>query len=47
MESGVENCARCGRFPCERLEQVWKVTVFSDAEPRLRRLHREMQDKPG
>lgn len=39
MESGVENCAHCGQFPCDRLEGIWNVTVFKDARPRLEKLH--------
>jgi hypothetical protein len=39
METGVENCAHCSKFPCERLQGVWKVTVFKDAQPRLEKLH--------
>jgi hypothetical protein len=42
MEMGVVNCAHCARFPCDRLEQVWKLTVFRDAEPRIRKLHAEL-----
>jgi len=39
MESGVANCAHCDKFPCERLQGIWKVTVFKDAQPRLEKLH--------
>jgi hypothetical protein len=39
MESGVADCARCEKFPCERLQRVWKITVFKDAQPRLEKLH--------
>jgi len=38
METGVTHCARCDKFPCERLQSVWKVTVFKDAQPRLEKL---------
>jgi hypothetical protein len=38
MEMGVENCAHCPKFPCERLQGVWKITVFKDAKPRLEKL---------
>lgn len=39
METGVPNCAHCPKFPCERLDGIWKVIAFKDAEPRLRDLH--------
>ena len=39
MEMGVAHCALCDKFPCERLQGVWKVTVFKDAQPRLEKLH--------
>jgi hypothetical protein len=39
MEMGVRNCAVCDKFPCERLQGIWKTTVFRDAQPRLERLH--------
>ncbi len=38
MEHGVTTCADCERFGCDRLQHVWDITVFRDAEPRLRRL---------
>lgn len=38
METGVETCAHCPKFPCERLRGVWKTTVFKDAQPRLEKL---------
>jgi len=38
MERGVANCAACDKFPCERLEGIWKITVFKDAKPRLEKL---------
>ena len=38
MEMGVENCAHCDKFPCERLQGIWKITVFKDAQPRLEKL---------
>jgi len=41
METGVENCALCDKFPCERLQGIWKVTVFKDAQPRLEKLNAE------
>ena len=41
METGVENCAHCGKFPCERLQGIWKITVFKDAQPRLEKLNAE------
>jgi hypothetical protein len=39
METGVAHCARCEKFPCERLQRVWKITVFKDAQSRLEKLH--------
>jgi len=45
METGVENCAHCARFPCERLQGIWKVTVFKDAKRRLTKLHAELASK--
>ncbi len=39
MEMGVKNCAHCAKFPCERLQGVWKITVFKDAQPRIEKLH--------
>ncbi len=39
METGVANCAHCDKFPCERLQGIWKVTVFKDAQPRLEKLN--------
>ncbi len=42
MEMGVENCAHCDKFPCERLQGVWKITVFKDAQPRLEKLRAEL-----
>jgi hypothetical protein len=39
METGVAHCALCDRFPCERLQGIWKITVFKDAQPRLEKLH--------
>jgi hypothetical protein len=39
MERGMVNCAHCPDFGCERLRGIWKLTVFRDAEPRLRKLH--------
>jgi hypothetical protein len=41
METGVTNCALCDKFPCERLQGIWKVTVFKDAQPRLKKLNAE------
>lgn len=38
METGVENCAHCAKFPCDRLQGHWKVTRFKDAQPRLEKL---------
>lgn len=38
-EAGVENCARCDKFACEHLQDIWKITVFKDAQPRLEKLH--------
>jgi hypothetical protein len=42
-EMRVENCASCDKFRCERLESIWKITVFKDAQPRLEQLHAERQ----
>ena len=42
MEMGVENCAHCPKFPCERLQGVWKITVFKDAKPRLENLRAKL-----
>lgn len=39
METGVAHCALCDKFPCERLRDIWKITVFKDAQPRLEKLH--------
>jgi hypothetical protein len=39
METGVANCALCDKFPCERLQDIWKATVFKDAQPRLEKLN--------
>jgi len=39
METGVQNCAHCDKFPCDRLQGIWKVTVFRDAQPRLEKLN--------
>ena len=47
MERGFVNCAHCPDFPCERLKGIWKVTVFKDAEPRLRKLNEELRAKGG
>ena len=38
METGVAHCAHCDKFPCDRLQGIWKVTVFKDAQPRLEKL---------
>jgi hypothetical protein len=38
-ETGVENCAHCDKFACERLQDIWKITVFKDAQPRLEKLN--------
>jgi hypothetical protein len=46
MEMGVENCAHCAKFPCERLQGIWKITVFKDAQPRLEKLHADRK-QPG
>ncbi len=42
MEMGAENCAHCDRFPCERLQGIWKITVFKDAQPRLEKLRAKL-----
>jgi hypothetical protein len=42
METGVEDCAHCDKFPCERLQGIWKITVFKDAQPRLEKLKAEL-----
>jgi hypothetical protein len=39
METGIENCAHCPKYPCDRLRGVWQITVFKDAQPRLEKLH--------
>lgn len=44
METGIENCAHCGKFPCERLKSAWKTTVFKDAQPRLEKLRAGRRD---
>jgi hypothetical protein len=41
MEHGVTTCADCDRFGCDRLQFVWKHTLFRDAEPRIRRMRAE------
>jgi hypothetical protein len=38
MERGMANCAHCPDFGCARLQGIWKLIVFKDAEPRLKRL---------
>ena len=38
METGVAHCAHCTKYPCERPQGIWKVTVFKDAQPRLEKL---------
>jgi hypothetical protein len=43
MEMGVKNCAHCKNFGCERLQGIWKVTVFKDARPRLEKLRARLQ----
>jgi hypothetical protein len=45
METGVANCAHCPKFPCERLQSLWQVTVFRDARPRLEELHSELRGR--
>ena len=45
METGVVNCAHCPKFGCDRLQGVWKITVFRDAQPRLEKLRTRMNDK--
>ena len=40
MERGLANCTLCDKFPCEALLDLWKITVFKDAEPRLRKIRR-------
>ena len=42
METGVAHCALCDKFPCERLQGIWKITVFRDAQPRLERLRAKL-----
>ena len=46
MERGLANCSLCEKFPCEWLEEVWKVTVFKDAEPRLKKMRKTSSSKP-
>jgi hypothetical protein len=43
METGVENCARCPKFPCAELERVWETSVFKDARSRLEHLRQTAQ----
>jgi hypothetical protein len=47
METGVENCAACPKFPCEQLQGVWKLTVFRDAEGRIRKLRERYEAGQG
>ena len=47
MERGVKTCAHCQLFPCDRLQSIWKITVFKDAQPRLEKLHQELTARPG
>jgi hypothetical protein len=47
MEMGVKTCAHCTRFPCERLEVLWKTMVFKDARPRLERMKARLASSPG
>ena len=46
MERGVKTCAHCQLFPCDRLQSIWKITVFKDAQPRLEKLHKELTARP-
>ena len=35
MERGVKTCAHCQLFPCDRLQSIWRITVFRDAQTRF------------
>lgn len=32
VEKGVENCAYCSEYSCEKLERVWKFLLFPNAQ---------------
>jgi hypothetical protein len=38
VEKGVENCARCGDYACDRLTGLWNIIQTPDAVERLEKL---------
>jgi len=42
METGIENCAHCPKFPCEQLESAWKGSVFKGQRQRLEKLRAKL-----
>ncbi len=47
METGVENCAHCPKFPCDSLRHVWQTTVFKDVRARAEGIHARRQQGAG
>jgi hypothetical protein len=41
LERGVENCAHCDDFPCEKLEKPWSISV--DAKTTLEEIRQMLK----
>ena len=41
LEKGVENCAHCDDFPCEKLEKPWSMSV--DAKTTLEEIRKMLK----
>jgi hypothetical protein len=40
LEKGIDNCAYCDEFPCEKLEKHWKMMNAYEAKARLEELRK-------
>ena len=42
-EKGVENCAYCREFPCEKLTGLWKSNSLTEAKATLEKIRKKLR----
>jgi len=43
LERNVENCAYCEDYPCEKLNNLWKMLESGEAKKNLDMINKDLQ----